>query len=75
MLAGNIDKCTVEDLDLMYNTNVRSMFIITKQAIPHLEKTKGNCIEIFRSENFLEYNMFEVGLMREMMSGMEYLCL
>ena len=39
--ARNIDTCTIEDLDWCYNVLVRSVFMMTKAAIPHLEKTKG----------------------------------
>ena len=39
--ARNIDTCTIEDLDWCYNVLVRSVFMMSKAAIPHLEKTKG----------------------------------
>merc|ERR1712025_614449 len=37
----NIDNCEIEDLDWCYNVLVRSVFMMSKAAIPHLEKTKG----------------------------------
>merc|ERR1711935_154762 len=39
--ARNIDTCTIDDLDWCYNVLVRSVFMMSKAAIPHLEKTKG----------------------------------
>ena len=39
--ARNIDTCTIEDMDWCYNVLVRSVFMMSKAAIPHLEKTKG----------------------------------
>jgi len=42
----NIDTCTIEDLDWVYNVLVRSVFMMTKAAIPHLEKTKGAIIMV-----------------------------
>merc|ERR1711935_676681 len=39
--ARNIDNCTIEDLDWCYDVLVRSVFMMSKAAIPHLEKTKG----------------------------------
>ena len=39
--ARNIDTCTIEDLDWCYNVLVCSVFMMSKAAIPHLEKTKG----------------------------------
>jgi len=42
--ARNIDNCDIDDLDWCYNVLVRSVFMMTKAAIPHLEKTKGAII-------------------------------
>ena len=39
--ARDIDTCTIEDLDWCYNVLVRSVFMMSRAAIPHLEKTKG----------------------------------
>ena len=35
-----------EDFDFSINLNLRSCFVITKYALPHLEKTKGNIVFI-----------------------------
>jgi len=44
--ARNIDTCEIEDLDWCYNVLVRSVFMMSKAAIPHLEKTKGGIINM-----------------------------
>lgn len=37
---------TLEIYDSIMNTNVRSVLALTKAAVPHLEKTKGNVINV-----------------------------
>jgi len=44
--AKNIDTCEIDDLDWCYNVLVRSVFMMSKAAIPHLEKTKGAIINM-----------------------------
>ena len=44
--ARNLETCQVEDLDWVYNIIVRSVFMMTKAAMPHLEKTKGTIINM-----------------------------
>ena len=39
--TGNIETCTVQAMDLMFNVHVRSVFIITKHAMHHLKKSRG----------------------------------
>jgi len=34
----------IEVYDKMMNTNMRSLIVLTKLAIPHLKKTKGNIV-------------------------------
>jgi gluconate 5-dehydrogenase len=41
-----ISQTTVEDFDLLFNTNVRGLFALTQAAIPELKKTRGNIINI-----------------------------
>jgi len=36
-----VENCEIEDLDWCYDVLVRSVFMFSKAAIPHLEKTKG----------------------------------
>lgn len=38
------DDFTIEGFDYMVKMNVRSAFLMTKYAIPHLQKTRGNVI-------------------------------
>lgn len=50
--AGMYQVCTLSDdkcinyLDDLYRTNVRSVVYLTKLAVPYLEKTKGNIINV-----------------------------
>ena len=37
---------TIQDFDLIFNTNVRGLFALTQAAIPELKKTHGNIINI-----------------------------
>jgi len=43
---GTIETTNVEDGDAMMNINVRSVFLMTQKCIPHLEKNKGNIVNI-----------------------------
>ena len=43
---GNLEKCPVEDVDFMFSVHARSVFIITKRAMPHLKKTKGKIMAL-----------------------------
>ena len=45
-LRRTIVDCEPEDLDWCYNALVRTVFMMTKAAIPHLEKTKGAVINM-----------------------------
>ena len=38
---GTLETTTLNDVDLMFNSHVKSVFSITKRAIPHLKKSKG----------------------------------
>ncbi len=42
----NMETCEIEDLDWCFNVLVRSVFMMTKAATPHLEKTKGAIINM-----------------------------
>ena len=44
MCKGDILTCTEEQFDLSMNVNVKSAFLITKTAIPHLEKSQVKSI-------------------------------
>ncbi len=41
-----VSKTTIQDFDLLFNTNVRGLFALTQAAIPELKKTRGNIINI-----------------------------
>ena len=40
-ITGGLTSTTVEDLDAMYHTNVRSVVMVTKKALPKLIENKG----------------------------------
>lgn len=44
--SGSIEDTTLGDWDKMMNINVRSMFNLIQKCIPHLEKTKGNIVNV-----------------------------
>lgn len=46
IVYGPLESATMESFDLMINTNIRSVFLLTKLAIPHLEKTKGAIVNV-----------------------------
>ncbi|XP_066925091.1 3-oxoacyl-[acyl-carrier-protein] reductase FabG-like [Clytia hemisphaerica] len=46
MVSGNCQTTTMEDYDKQMNINTRSVFYLTKLAIPYLIKTKGNIVNV-----------------------------
>ena len=46
MIIGNCEQITPEQWMTLHNTNLRSTFLCSKYAIPHLKKTKGNIINM-----------------------------
>lgn len=46
MISGSIENLTMEDYDAQMATNLRSIFELTKLAIPCLFETKGNIINV-----------------------------
>jgi NAD(P)-dependent dehydrogenase (short-subunit alcohol dehydrogenase family) len=46
ILNGTIENTTLDDWDKMMNINLRSVFFMMQKCIPHLEKTKGNIVNI-----------------------------
>ncbi|XP_049311843.1 uncharacterized oxidoreductase TM_0325 [Bactrocera dorsalis] len=44
--GGNILDIDVDQFDRLMNTNMRSIFLLTKLAAPHLIKTKGNIVNV-----------------------------
>jgi len=45
-LSKNAEETSEEEWEFIQNTNLRSTFLCSKYAIPHLKKTKGNIINI-----------------------------
>ena len=43
---GSIEDTTLDDWDKMMNINLRAVFYFSQKCVPHLEKTKGNIINI-----------------------------
>lgn len=42
----NVEQTTEEEWDNTFNTNVKSMFLVTKYALPELRKTKGAVVNV-----------------------------
>jgi NAD(P)-dependent dehydrogenase (short-subunit alcohol dehydrogenase family) len=45
-ISKNVEQTTEDEWEFIQNTNLRSTFLCSKYAIPHLRKTKGNIINI-----------------------------
>lgn len=45
-LNGTVSNATGDNYDAVMDTNLKSVFFLIQQAIPHLEKSKGNIISI-----------------------------
>lgn len=43
---GSIENTTLEDWDQMININLRSVFYLMNQSVPHLIKTKGSIVNV-----------------------------
>ena len=43
---GSIETTTLDDWDKMMNINLRSLFYLIQKSVPHLEKTKGNIVNV-----------------------------
>jgi NAD(P)-dependent dehydrogenase (short-subunit alcohol dehydrogenase family) len=46
ILNGSIENTALEDWDKMMNINLRAVFSIMQKCVPHLEKTKGNVVNV-----------------------------
>lgn len=46
IMNGSIENTTLDDWDKMMNINVRSVFYLMQKCVPHLEKTKGNVVNV-----------------------------
>ena len=43
---GSVEDTTLNDWDEMFDVNLRSVFNIIQKSVPHLEKTKGNIVNV-----------------------------
>jgi NAD(P)-dependent dehydrogenase (short-subunit alcohol dehydrogenase family) len=43
---GNIENTTLDEWDKMMSINVRSVFYLMQSCLPHLERTKGNIVNV-----------------------------
>lgn len=46
ILNGSIEDTNLDDWDKMMNVNLRSVFYLMQKCVPHLEKTKGNIVNV-----------------------------
>lgn len=46
ILNGSIENTPLEDWDKMMNVNLRAVFSMMQKCVPHLEKTKGNIVNV-----------------------------
>lgn len=43
---GSIENTSLDDWDKMMNINLRSLFYLIQKSVPHLQKTKGNIVNV-----------------------------
>ena len=46
IMNGTIENTTLDDWDKMFDINLRAVFFMMQKCIPHLEKTKGNIVNV-----------------------------
>jgi NAD(P)-dependent dehydrogenase (short-subunit alcohol dehydrogenase family) len=46
ILNGTIENTTLDEWDKMMNINLRAVFYMMQKIVPHLEKTKGNVVNL-----------------------------
>jgi NAD(P)-dependent dehydrogenase (short-subunit alcohol dehydrogenase family) len=46
IMNGTVENTTLDDWDKMFDINLRSVFFVIQKCIPHLEKTKGNIVNV-----------------------------
>ena len=68
IMNGTIENTTLDDWDKMFDINLRSVFFLIQKCLPHLEKTKGNVVNVSsvagtRSfPNILAYGVSKAGI-------------
>lgn len=46
VIQDNVSDINLSEFDRIFDTNVRSIIALTKLCVPHLEKTKGNIVNV-----------------------------
>ena len=46
ILNGSVENTSLDDWDQMMNINLRAVFYMMQKCVPHLEKTKGNIVNV-----------------------------
>ena len=46
IMNGSIENTELDDWDKMMNINLRSVFFLMQKCVPHLEKSKGNVVNV-----------------------------
>ena len=46
ILNGSVENTSLNDWDEMMNINLRTVFLMMQKCVPHLEKTKGNIVNV-----------------------------
>ncbi len=46
IMNGSVETTTLDDWDKMLNLNLRAVFNVTQKCLPHLEKTRGNIVNV-----------------------------
>lgn len=46
LFNGTVENTTLDDWDKMMEVNLRSVFYLMQRCVPHLEKTKGNIVNV-----------------------------
>ena len=60
LMRGSIETLSLEDFDKQMNINVRSVFVITQAAVPHLKATKGNIVNISSVTGHRAVNKYDI---------------
>ncbi|CAG5132887.1 unnamed protein product [Candidula unifasciata] len=67
-IGQQISTATDEDYNIIMDTNLKSVFFLIQQAIPHLEKTRGNIVNISSVTTYtvqpelIIYSLAKIGL-------------
>ncbi len=46
VVNGNVENCLIEDFQRSFDTNVRSVFMMSRLALPYLLKSRGNIVNV-----------------------------